>query len=68
MKEQLDDAFFDIENKSTLAREEVDDMIRRLFAGGLSIGDVQKVLDEVDRLHPSFIFTRLRARMSCVKP
>ena len=52
MKEQLDDAFFDIENKSTLAREEVDDMIRRLFAGGLSIGDVQKVLDEVDRLHP----------------
>ena len=52
MKEQSDDAFFDIENKSTLAREEVDDMIRRLFAGGLSIGDAQKALDEVDRLRP----------------
>ena len=53
MKEQLNDALFDIENKEgTLTKEEVDNMIRRLFAGGLSIGDVQKVLDEVHRMHP----------------
>jgi len=35
-----------------LTTNDLEDMIRRLFAGGLSIRDVQKVLVQVERLYP----------------
>jgi chromosome segregation ATPase len=53
LKEQVDEAFHCIENKKeVLTTNDLEDMIRRLFAGGLSIRDVQKVLVEVERLYP----------------